>query len=269
MKLFSLLLCALCALPVTAGDLVLNGKLTQGSLMRGQLPPGSEVRLDGEPLTLNAQGKFVFGFDREAGLNHTLDWTLPDGTTGARHFELEERTYNIQRIDGLDQKMVTPPAEVTARIRQDSANVADARSHVSDHDAVFTGFIWPAEGPITGVYGSQRVLNGEPKWPHYGVDVGSPKGTKVIAPAAGVVTLAQDLYYSGNTLILDHGMGVYSTFLHLDRMSVKPGDRVAQGDKLGEIGDTGRATGPHLDWRLNLLKQRLDPALLVPARPGL
>lgn len=260
---------ALCASSVVLADessLVLNGQFTQGSLFRGQLPPGSEIKLDGETLEQNAQGKFVFGFARDANLSHSLAWTLPDGASGKRDITLKKREYNIQRIDGLKPSMVTPPQETLDRIRRDSANVGKARAGVSDLDALFTGFIWPAEGPITGVYGSQRVLNGVPKTPHYGVDVGAPTGTPVVAPAAGVITLSDDLYYSGNTVILDHGMGVYSTFLHLDESDVKVGDVLEQGDPIGKIGATGRATGPHLDWRLNLGKMRLDPALLVPER---
>nr|WP_232365190.1 M23 family metallopeptidase [Salinimonas marina] len=247
-------------------ELVLNGTLTQGSLIRAQLPPGSKVQLNGETLQQNAQGKFVFGFDRSASLEHTLSWQLPDGGESRRTLTLTERDYVTQRIDGLDQKMVTPPEAVLKRIRKDSVNVAKARASTSDLDAVFTGFIWPAAGPITGVYGSQRILNGKPSRPHYGVDVGAPTGTDVVAPASGVVTLADDLYYSGNTIVLDHGMGVFSTFLHLDSMTVALGDTLTQGEKLGEIGATGRATGAHLDWRINLHKQRLDPALLVPPR---
>ena len=260
---------ALCASFVVVADespLVLNGQFTQGSLFRAQLPVGSQISLDGETLKQNAQGKFVFGFARDSKLTHTLTWTLPDGTTGKRDITLEKRDYNIQRIDGLKPSMVTPPKETLDRINRDSANVGKARAGVSDLDGLFTGFIWPAEGPITGVYGSQRVLNGEPKTPHYGVDVGAPTGTPVVAPAAGVITLSDDLYYSGNTVILDHGMGVYSTFLHLNESDVKVGDVLEQGDPIGKIGATGRATGPHLDWRLNLGKMRLDPALLVPER---
>lgn len=249
-----------------SNQLVLNGELTQGSLVRAQLPVGSNVQLNGKTIQTNSQGKFVFGFDRSADLQHTLTWQLPNGDENRRKLTLSERDYVTQRIDGLDQKMVTPPAAVLKRIRSDSANVAKARAQSSDTDAVFTRFIWPAEGPITGVYGSQRILNGKPSRPHYGVDVGAPTGTPVVAPASGTVTLADDLYYSGNTVILDHGMGVFSTFLHLDSMSVSSGDTLKQGDKLGEIGATGRATGAHLDWRINLHTQRLDPALLVPAR---
>jgi len=248
--------------------LILNGMLTQGALLRAEVPKGASVRLNNEPVAVHRSGKFVIGFEREAPLNHLLEVTLPNGETISRALTLEKREYNIQRIDGLDQKMVTPPASRTERIKKDNRNVAAARSNATDYDAVFTRFIWPAKGPITGVYGSQRVLNGVPKWPHYGVDVGGPKGTEVIAPAAGTVTLADDLYYSGNTLIIDHGMHVFSTFLHLDSMDVEVGDIVKQGERIGAIGDTGRATGPHLDWRINLGKKRLDPQTIVQGQPN-
>ncbi|WP_229805115.1 M23 family metallopeptidase [Alteromonas halophila] len=266
-----MLTCLLTSLPliVTAQqDIVLNGKLTQGSLVRGQVAPGSSVSLNGEPVKLNAQGKFVIGFERDETLSHTLRVEKPDGTTKSRQITLSKRDYDIQRIDGLDQNMVTPPASVLKRIRRDSANVASARAGDSDNDAVFTRFIWPAKGPITGVYGSQRVLNGDPKRPHYGVDVGGPIGTKVIAPVSGTVTLADDLYYSGNTLIIDHGMRVFSTFLHMDTITVSVGDTVEKGQQIGTIGETGRATGPHLDWRINLGNKRLDPQLLVTGSPN-
>ncbi|MCW8108511.1 M23 family metallopeptidase [Alteromonas ponticola] len=246
--------------------LVLNGELTQGSLVRGQVTPGATVTFNGKPVNINAQGKFVIGFPREAEEKHLLTWTDKQGKVHEKTLHVAAREYDIQRIDGLAPKMVTPPKEVTERIRNDSQKVSRARANVRDYDAVFTRFIWPAEGPVTGVYGSQRILNGEPKWPHYGLDVGSPTGTPVVAPAAGYVVLADDLYYSGNTIILDHGMGVYSTFLHLHEMQVKVGELIEQGHQIGTIGSTGRSTGPHLDWRINLGKMRLDPALLVPPR---
>ncbi|MBO7922408.1 M23 family metallopeptidase [Alteromonas sp. K632G] len=258
---------SLTAVHAQQDGITLNGTLTQGSLIRGQVAPDAIVTLDGETLALNSEGKFVFGFPRDASLSHTLNVELPDGTTLVRDITLTKREYNIQRIDGLDSKMVTPPKAVLERIRQDNVNVSIARSKVTDADALFTRFEWPAKGPITGVYGSQRVLNGVPKWPHFGVDVGGPTGAPVTAPVEGTVTLAEDLYYSGNTLILDHGMGVFSTFLHLDSITVKVGDTVAQGEQIGTIGATGRATGPHLDWRINLGKMRLDPQTVVSGTP--
>lgn len=274
MKRLLLAAAALIWFPTVAGQpspatslLTLNGKVAQGSLMRGQVPADSKVLLNGEPLKVNAQGKFVFGFDRDAASAHTLVVETPAGETVTRELHVAEREYDIQRIDGLAQNMVSPPEAVLERIRKDGANVAEARSGKRDYDAVFTRFMWPAKGSITGVYGSQRILNGVPKRPHYGVDVGGPTGTAVVAPAAGIVTLADNLYYSGNTVILDHGMGVFSTFLHLDTMDVKAGDKVPRGGALGTIGETGRATGPHLDWRINWGTMRLDPQSIVTGTP--
>jgi murein DD-endopeptidase MepM/ murein hydrolase activator NlpD len=249
--------------------LVLNGKLTQGALVRGQVPAGAMVFLNDAKVETNRAGKFVIGFEREAPLSQQLRVELPTGEAITRTLTLQKREYNIQRIDGLEQKMVTPPAEVTARIKRDNINVANARSSNTDIDALFTRFEWPATGPISGVYGSQRILNGVPKWPHYGVDIAGPTGTPVYAPVDGIVTLADDLYYSGNTLILDHGMTVFSTFLHLDTITVSVGDKVKQGEQIGTIGSTGRSTGPHLDWRINLGKVRLDPQTVVTGSPEL
>ena len=248
-------------------DVVLNGKFTQGALLRGQAPAGAKVMLNGETVQTNKDGKFVVGFEREAPLQQTLVVELDNGQKWQRDITLEKREYNIQRIDGLEQKMVTPPAEVTARIKQDNIKVANARSGNTDLDALFTRFEWPAKGAITGVYGSQRILNGVPKWPHYGLDIANKTGTPVYAPVDGVVTMADDLYYSGNTLILDHGMRVFSTFLHMDTITVEVGETVKQGEQIGTIGSTGRSTGPHLDWRVNLGNIRLDPQTVISGTP--
>ena len=248
-------------------NVVLNGKFTQGALLRGQAPAGAKVTLNGETVQTNKDGKFVVGFEREAPLQQTLVVKLENGQKWQRDITLEKREYNIQRIDGLEQKMVSPPAEVTARIKQDNINVANARSGNTDLDALFTRFEWPAKGVISGVYGSQRILNGVPKWPHYGLDIANETGTPVYAPVDGVVTMADDLYYSGNTLILDHGMRVFSTFLHMDTITVEVGETVKQGEQIGTIGSTGRSTGPHLDWRINLGNTRLDPQTIISGSP--
>ncbi|KHT59379.1 peptidase [Alteromonas macleodii] len=248
-------------------NVALNGKFTQGALLRGQAPAGSKVTLNGETVQTNKDGKFVVGFEREAPLQQTLVVKLDNGQKWQRDITLEKREYNIQRIDGLEQKMVSPPAEVTARIKQDNINVANARSGNTDLDALFTRFEWPAKGVISGVYGSQRILNGVPKWPHYGLDIANETGTPVYAPVDGVVTMADDLYYSGNTLILDHGMRVFSTFLHMDTITVEVGETVKQGEQIGTIGSTGRSTGPHLDWRINLGNTRLDPQTIISGSP--
>ena len=248
-------------------NVVLNGKFTQGALLRGQAPAGAKVTLNGETVQTNKDGKFVVGFEREAPLQQMLVVKLDNGQKWQRDITLEKREYNIQRIDGLEQKMVSPPAEVTARIKKDNINVANARSGNTDLDALFTRFEWPAKGVISGVYGSQRILNGVPKWPHYGLDIANETGTPVYAPVDGVVTMADDLYYSGNTLILDHGMRVFSTFLHMDTITVEVGETVKQGEQIGTIGSTGRSTGPHLDWRINLGNTRLDPQTIISGSP--
>lgn len=248
---------------------VLNGKLTQGALLRGKLPAGSAVWLNGKALNILASGDFVFGFGRDAALTQKLEWQLPgELTRNQQSLKLLKREYNVQRIEGVAAKYVSPPKEVLARIREDNVQIASARATSSEQSAFLSEFILPAKGPISGVYGSQRVFNGEPKRPHFGLDIAGPVGTEIIAPIDGVVTLAhKDMYYSGGTLIIDHGLGVSSTFIHLSSIDVKRGDVVKQGQKIAEMGATGRVTGPHLDWRINWFKERLDPALVVDVPP--
>lgn len=260
----------------TESQLVLRGSLTQGALIRGKLPSGSQVWLNGKALEILDNGHFVFGFGRDAKLNNTLEWkyakqnNTPEElakTANERHSQtivLSKREYNIQRIEGVAAKYVSPPKEVLARIRSDNKMIGAARSTSSSLASFADSFILPADGPISGVYGSRRIFNGEPKRPHYGLDIAGPVGTPIIAPVDGIVTLAHDdMYYSGGTLIIDHGLGVSSTFIHLSTIDVKQGERVIKGQKVGEMGATGRVTGPHLDWRINWFSERLDPALLV------
>ncbi len=247
--------------------LELRGELTQGSLLRGSVPAGSEIWLDDKSILVGNDGKFAFGFSRDDTLEHQLTWRDPKGKKHEKRITLIPREYDIQRIEGLPSKMVSPPQEVLDKIRQDNVQVAAARARRDERTDFAQDFVWPAEGPISGVYGSQRVLNGQPKRPHYGVDVAAPTGTPVYAPADGVVTLfVPDMYYSGGTMIIDHGLGVSSTFLHLSKGLAKAGDEVKQGQLVAEIGATGRVTGAHLDWRMNWMNVRIDPALLVPKR---
>jgi hypothetical protein len=252
---------------VLAADLDLKGDLIQGSLIRGQVPVGSQVWLGKQALKVSPQGHFVFGFGRDAGLTHQLKWQRKDGQLHTQAIQLTARTYQEQKIEGVANKYVSPPKTVSNRIKKDNQQVAAAR-RTDDNRIDFTqDFIWPASGPISGVYGSRRVFNGIPKRPHYGVDVAAPTGTAVYAPADGVVTLfVPDMYYSGGTMIIDHGHGVSSTFLHLSQGHVQAGQRVQQGQLVAKIGATGRVTGAHLDWRINWFKVKLDPALLVPKR---
>ena len=250
---------------VAVAETHFTGEFVQGGLVIGTTAPGSAVMLDDRVVRIASDGQFLIGLNRDAPAAISLSITAPDGTVDRGTFDVRPREYDIQRIDGLPAKMVSPPADVLARIRREGAAIRTARMRDTSIAYFQSGFIWPARGRISGVYGSQRILNGKPKRPHYGIDIAGPVGTPVVAPADGVVRLAEpDLYYSGGTIILDHGHGLSSAFLHMSRVVVKPGDVISQGDPLGAIGATGRATGPHLDWRINWFERRLDAGLLVP-----
>ena len=255
----------------TDKDLHLEGELVQGGLVFGKTLPGSRVLQDGEAVRVSRSGDFLLGFARDAPTRSQLRVELPGGSVIQRELSVAPREYRIQRIDGLPPSKVTPrKPEELARIRKDVADVVRARARDDDRQDFLGGFIWPVTGPITGVYGSQRVLNGEPRRPHYGIDVAAPVGSPVRAPAAGIVTLAvPDMFFSGGTLIIDHGHQLSSSFLHLDEIHVQVGDRVEQGQVVAEVGATGRVTGAHLDWRMNLRRHRIDPELLVPPMPPL
>jgi murein DD-endopeptidase MepM/ murein hydrolase activator NlpD len=241
--------------------------INQGSLVIGKVLPGQQVAVAGKTLKLTPDNRFVFGVGRDAAPSLVLTVTQSDGKINTHNVNVTQREYDIQRIDGLPAKMVSPPESVLKRIKNDNYQVAIARKTDSQEQGFLENFIWPAEGRISGIYGSQRILNDVPKRPHYGIDVAAPVGTPVIAPAAGVVTLAvPDMYYSGGTLLIDHGYGVSSTFIHLDKIHVKVGQQVTQGQRIADIGATGRVTGAHLDWRINWFTERLDPEFLVPSR---
>ncbi len=267
---FSILLCL--AVPASEagnepGDVVLDGELVQGGLVFGRAPAGSSVTRNGESLMISADGHFVFGFDRDDESTHELLVTLPDGQQWQRRIRPGEREFDIQRIDGLASEHVTPPHSVLERIRNEAAMTRRARERRDQRTDWTDGWIWPVEGPITGVYGSQRILNGQPRNPHWGLDIAAPTGTPVKAPAGGLVTLTHpDMYFSGGTIFIDHGHGLVSAFLHLSAISVEEGQRVEQGELIGKVGATGRATGPHLDWRINIGNTRVDPYLLLPER---
>ena len=261
-----LLLSLLCH---TAAALQLQGPLEQGGMVIGKVAPGTRVSLDGKAVEVSADGRFVIGFGRDA--RPTAILTTEDAS-GKRERELviQARQYHIQSVHGIPKKIMSPSAADLKRIRSDIREVNAARSrHYKRMD--FAGpFQWPLQGPITGVYGSQRVYNGEPGRPHYGVDVAAAVGTPVSTPAPGIVTVANpDMFYSGGTVIIDHGYGISSTLMHLSKVLVKVGQEVKPGDVIGEVGSTGRATGPHLDWRMNWFNNaRIDPQLLAPPMPA-
>jgi len=263
--------CFVSALALGGDCVALSGEARQGGLLWGQVAPDAEVVLEDTAVPLMPDGRFVVGLGRDAPASQTL--VVEDATHCVQNVVVIQRDYRIQRVEGVPQKTVTPPDEVLTRIAEERARVRAAKAQRIQRPewllAVRAGLNWPATGRISGVYGSQRYYNGRPGSPHYGVDVAVPTGHPVVAPGPGVITLAEpDLFYSGGTIILDHGYGLSSSFLHLSKLHVAVGDEVAAGDLIGEVGATGRATGPHLDWRMTWLSQRIDPQLLVPPMPG-
>jgi murein DD-endopeptidase MepM/ murein hydrolase activator NlpD len=255
------------ALPAAAIEL--TGRQVQGGLLIGRVTPGTTVAFQGRPLRLSSDGLFVIGFDRDAPLESVLTLRAADGRETRHPVRIAARTYDIQRIDGLPQHQVTPPPEDLTRIQREAALARTARQRDDPRTDFAQAFIWPVHGRISGVYGSQRILNGAPRQPHYGVDIAAPAGTPVKAPADGVVSLVHpDMFFSGRTLILDHGHGVSSTFLHLSAILVREGQAVRQGEVIARVGASGRVTGAHLDWRMNWFGQRIDPTLLVPPMPA-
>ena len=250
----------------------LTGDATQGGLLWGQVDPATEVRFHGRDVPVTPDGSFLLGIGRDAPSQLTLE--VVKDSPCQQSVTIGQRDYKIQRIEGVPQRTVTPPQEQLDRIARERVLVRDAKAVRLERpdllSAVRAGMRWPLLGPITGVYGSQRVYNGTPRSPHYGVDVAAPTGQPVRAPAPGIVTLAEpDLFYSGGTIILDHGYGLSSSFLHLSQVSVAVGQEIAVGDVIGAVGATGRATGPHLDWRMSWFDQRIDPQLLVPSMPSI
>jgi murein DD-endopeptidase MepM/ murein hydrolase activator NlpD len=254
---------------VSAQPPELHGTLEQGALVTGKVVPGTRVELDGKPVRVAPSGVFAIGFDRDAKPQAQLTLIAASGQRSAQTLSIQQRQYDIQRVTGVPQQTVEPPPEQLQRILEEQKWVEQARAVDSDREDFSGPFQWPLQGPISGVYGSQRFYNGKAGRPHFGVDVAAPVGTVVRAPAAATVTLAQpDLFFSGGTLIMDHGYGVSSTFMHLSRLLVKSGERVAAGQPVAEVGATGRATGPHLDWRINWFSVRLDPQTVVSPRPA-
>lgn len=269
LRVASVLLCGFGVLfGAQASELHLEGDLVQGGLVRGQVSPGSAVWLDGRELRVSADGWFVFGFGRDAPPQAELVVRHADGHEERRTLDVTPRTYQVQRIDGLPPRQVTPSEEDLVRIQAEAELIEAARARNSKDRGFSEKVTWPALGPISGVYGSQRILNGEPRTPHRGVDVAAPAGTPVGAMASGVVSLAEpDLYFTGGTVMIDHGHGLHSIYVHLQDVLVEVGQRLSPGTPLGTVGATGRATGPHLHWGVYWFDEAVDPALLVGPMP--
>ncbi len=243
--------------------IILEGNFVQGGLVIGKVNKDLDVKFKEKVLRKTSDGSFVIGFGRdhpkEANLYFFInqDWIL-------KKLDIKQRKYKTQVINGLEKKMVTPPKSFWDRIKKENKVIKEVRSLDSDVDFIFQKFDWPTKGIISGVFGSQRILNGKPKRPHYGVDIAAPEGTDILAPTEAIVRMAEkDLYYTGGTVMLDHGHGVTSVYSHLSSINVKVDDKINKDQKIGEVGSTGRSTGPHLDWRINWFSERLDPALFI------
>jgi len=236
-----------------------KGKFLQGHYIVGITDPSAEIIIDKKQIRVTKDGYFVFGIGRDRKFDVTIT-KISNGKSKKIIKKVLKRKYNIQRIDGLEESKVTPPESVYKRIKEENNRIGEARAINSDLPFFKNQFIMPVEGIISGVYGSQRILNGKPKWPHYGIDIAAKKGTKIKSSATGIVTMAEpDLYYTGGTIIMDHGHGISTIYSHLETLNVKVGDEVIQGDIIGTVGSTGRSTGPHLDFRVNWFQTRLDP----------
>ena len=236
-----------------------KGKFLQGHYIIGITDPSAQIIIGKKEVKVSKNGYFVFGIDRDRKFDLIIT-KIQHGKKERIIKKVLKRKYNIQRIDGLEESKVTPPESVYKRIKEENNKIGKARAINSDLPFFKNQFIKPVNGIISGVYGSQRILNGKPKWPHYGIDIAAKKGTAIKSSGTGIVTMAEtDLYYTGGTIIMDHGHGISTIYSHLATLKANVGDEVLQGDIIGTVGSTGRSTGPHLDFRINWFQTRLDP----------
>lgn len=250
-----------------AQDIVLPARATPGELVVGSAPAGTEVDVGKHVRTTGPDGIVVFGIGRDATIPVHVRFQCPDGQRVERTLDVAPRSWRIERVDGVPGQTVHPPPAIAERIALEQRRVAQARERDDARADFAQPFPLPVAGRRSGVYGSQRVLNGTPKDPHLALDIAAPEGTPVRAPAPGVVTLAEPSFYlTGGTVLLDHGHGVSTSYSHLSRIDVRVGQRIARGARLGAVGKTGRATGPHLHWGLNWFEVRLDPELRLDAK---
>ncbi len=260
------LIAVLLSLPVlaTSDNLSFEGHFMQGGLVVGQTLPGSKIKHGERVVPVSDTGVFILGFGRDAATKDSLSVQLPDGNRIRHPLTIRTQTYKTTRIDGLPKRKVTPKPEDLNRIKADNAKIGTVRRLQSPTTDYLSGFAWPVKGRISGIFGSQRILNGKPRRPHNGMDIAAPEGTPVLATADGIVQLVhEDMFFSGKTVMIDHGQGLSSVYIHMNKITVKQGKRVRQGDQIGTVGMTGRTTGPHLHWGINLFKMPLDPKLIV------
>lgn len=249
-----------------AAELGLKGPFIQAGMYVGKVKPGAKVWFNDQPVRVSEEGHYVIGLDWKEKPEIKLRLLEASGRDVTYRLPVQEYQYDVTRINGLPKKMVTPPEEVLARIKKDGQAVREARKADTDYMFFKESFIWPVKGRISGNFGNHRILNGKSKSPHSGMDIAAPTGTPIKAPISGRVTMVDDLYYTGHTVIIDHGYSISTVYCHLHTTNVKVGDMLAQGDLLGTVGSTGRSTGPHLHWGLNWYSERLNPALMLPPK---
>jgi murein DD-endopeptidase MepM/ murein hydrolase activator NlpD len=267
---FPLISLALLALASGIPDSVPQGGLVRGHVPAGSalslLPPAASPEIAAMPVRVGSAGDFVVGVGRDETGPLKFRLTSPGNRPAVVEIKVTTRPWKIEDIKGVPESTVNPPPAIAARIEREQAEVAAARIRDDDRTDFSGAFDWPLRGRVSGVYGSQRIYNGTPKSPHSGLDVAAAQGTPVLAPAGGVISFARpDLYLTGGTVLIDHGHGVSSNFLHLSRIDVRVGERVERGQRIGLVGATGRATGPHMHWGMNWFKVRVDPQLLLEA----
>ena len=244
-------------------NIILNGNFIQGGLVYGKSIPKTSIKFMKRFIFQDSDNKFVFGMGRDYPETAVLEIKYNNDIRKI-NIKIKKQVYKIQKIKGLPKKMVTPPESVYKRIIRENKEIAKVRALNSKINFIFQDFIWPVQGIITGVFGSQRILNGKPRRPHYGIDIAASKGTNILAPTDSIVRMAEDnLYFTGGTIMLDHGHGVTSVYSHLSKLLVKKNQKIKKGHVIGHVGSTGRSTGPHLDWRINWFDQRLDPSLFI------
>ena len=244
-------------------NIILNGNFIQGGLVYGKSIPKTSIKFMKRIIFQDSDNRFVFGMGRDYPETAVLEIKYNNDIRKI-NIKIKKQVYKIQKIKGLPKKMVTPPESVYKRIIRENKEIAKVRALNSKINYIFQDFIWPVQGIITGVFGSQRILNGKPRRPHYGIDIAASKGTNILAPTDSIVRMAEDnLYFTGGTIMLDHGHGVTSVYSHLSKLLVKKNQKIKKGHVIGHVGSTGRSTGPHLDWRINWFDQRLDPSLFI------
>lgn len=272
MRLWLVFAACLAAGRVLAQDISVGGRLEQGGIAIGTAPVGSWITYNGRTVPTTYVGRFVLGFERDAPARAEISIKLPKNAgVETRTFDIKPREWAIERVNGLPEKLVKPNRRTQAKIEADNKLLDEVRERTETVPFFETGFIMPAEGKISGVFGSQRILNGEPRAPHVGLDIAAPVGTPVRAAADGVVSLAKaDMVLTGKTVVLEHGFGLDSVYIHLNAIKVKEGQILRQGDIIGEVGKSGRTNGPHLHFGITWYNTRLDPQTIMavlPAKP--